>query len=78
MVIGEPAVGARTVTATADGWSLAEAPSGPPAASVRLDPETARRLRTRGIDPCTVLARVRIGGERQIAEAACQVVSIVH
>ncbi|WP_217238469.1 maleylpyruvate isomerase family mycothiol-dependent enzyme [Streptomyces sp. AC555_RSS877] len=78
MVIGEPAVGTWTVTATADRWSLAQAASGRPAASVRLDPETAWRLCTRGIDPGTALARARISGERQIAEAACQIVSIVY
>lgn len=78
VVIGEPAVGTWTVTATADRWSLAEAPTGPPTASVRLDPETAWRLCVRGIDPGTALARARISGDRQIAEAACQIVSIVY
>ncbi|MFF6881343.1 maleylpyruvate isomerase family mycothiol-dependent enzyme [Streptomyces sp. NPDC012474] len=78
VVIDEPAVGTWTVTATADRWSLAEAPRGQPAASVRLDSETAWRLCTRGIDPDTALARARISGERQIAEAACQIVSIVY
>ncbi|MCL7428922.1 maleylpyruvate isomerase family mycothiol-dependent enzyme [Streptomyces sp. YS415] len=78
VAIDAPAVGTWTVTATADRWSLAEAPSGRPATSVRLDPETAWRLCTRGIDPCTALARARISGERQIAEAACQIVSIVY
>lgn len=67
VVIDEPAVGTWTVTATADRWSLAEAPSGRPTASVRLDPETAWRLCTRGIDPGTALARARISGDRQIA-----------
>ncbi|QQM38485.1 maleylpyruvate isomerase family mycothiol-dependent enzyme [Streptomyces liliifuscus] len=78
VVIGEPAAVTWTVTATADRWSLAAAPRGRPAASVRLDPETAWRLCTRGIDPSTALARVRISGERRIAEAACQIVSIVY
>jgi uncharacterized protein (TIGR03083 family) len=78
MVIDEPAVGTWTVTATADRWSLAETRTGRPTASVRLDPETAWRLCTRGIDPGTALARVRISGDRRIAEAACQIVSIVY
>ncbi|MFI5677977.1 maleylpyruvate isomerase family mycothiol-dependent enzyme [Streptomyces cellulosae] len=78
VVIDEPAVGTWTVTATADRWSLAEAPGGSPAGSVRLDSETAWRLCTRGIDPGTALARARISGDRQIAEAACQIVSIVY
>jgi hypothetical protein len=68
VVVDEPAAGTWTVTATADRWSLAEAPTGRPAASVRLDPETAWRLRTRGIDPGTALARARISGDHQIAE----------
>ncbi|MGW0611927.1 maleylpyruvate isomerase family mycothiol-dependent enzyme [Streptomyces sp. NPDC002788] len=78
VVIDEPAIGTWTVTAAADRWSLAEAPSGRPTASVRLDPETAWRLCTRSIDPSTALARARISGDRQIAEAACQIVSIVY
>lgn len=48
VVIEEPAGGTWTVTATADRWSLAEEPSGRPTASVRLGPETAWRLCTRG------------------------------
>ncbi|MEU0038525.1 maleylpyruvate isomerase family mycothiol-dependent enzyme [Streptomyces sp. NPDC006333] len=78
MVIVEPPVGTWTVTATADRWSLAEEPRGRPTASVMLDAETAWRLCTRGIDPGTALARARISGARQIAEAACQIVSVVH
>ncbi|MFI9771660.1 maleylpyruvate isomerase family mycothiol-dependent enzyme [Streptomyces sp. NPDC052415] len=78
VVIDGPAVGIWTVTATDDRWSLAETPSGRLAASVRLDSETAWRLCTRGIDPGTALSRARISGEHQIAEAACQIVSIVY
>ncbi|MER7568424.1 maleylpyruvate isomerase family mycothiol-dependent enzyme [Streptomyces sp. NPDC097941] len=74
----EPAVGTWTVTATEDRWSLAEAPTGRPAASVRLDTETAWRLCTRGIDPVTAFARARISGERRLAEAVCRIVSIVY
>ncbi|MFF3350789.1 maleylpyruvate isomerase family mycothiol-dependent enzyme [Streptomyces sp. NPDC002779] len=78
VVIDESAISTWTVTATADRWSLAETPTGRPTASVRLDPETAWRLCTRSIDPGTALARARISGERQLAEAACQIVSIVY
>ncbi|WP_331733642.1 maleylpyruvate isomerase family mycothiol-dependent enzyme (plasmid) [Streptomyces sp. NBC_00080] len=78
VAIDEPAIGTWTVTATADRWSLAETPTGRPTASVRLDPETAWRLCTRSIDPGTALDRARIIGERQLAEAACQIVSIVY
>lgn len=78
VVVDEPAGGTWTVTATADRWSLAEAPNGRPAASVWLDPETAWRLCTRGIGPGPALARVRIRGERRLAEAACRIVSVVY
>jgi uncharacterized protein (TIGR03083 family) len=78
VIVDGPAGGTWIVTATADHWSLAESSSGPPTTSVWLDAETAWRLCTRGIDPSTALARGRIRGERQLAEAACQIVSIVY
>ncbi len=70
--------GAWTVTATKARWSLAAAPNGQPTASVTLDSETAWRLCTRGIEPSTALTRARIRGDRQLAEAVCQIVSIVY
>ncbi|MFJ4616966.1 maleylpyruvate isomerase family mycothiol-dependent enzyme [Streptomyces sp. NPDC088812] len=78
VTVDGPAGGRWTVTATPQGWSLAEPPAGPPAASVLLDTETAWRLCTRGIDPATALARGRVEGERRLAEAACRIVSIVR
>ncbi|MDT0268976.1 maleylpyruvate isomerase family mycothiol-dependent enzyme [Streptomyces sp. DSM 44915] len=78
-VVVEGQVGGRwTATATADGWSLSEPPGGAPTASVVLDPETAWRLCTRGIDPGTAVGRARPRGDRRLAEAACRIVSIVH
>ncbi|MFI7095907.1 maleylpyruvate isomerase family mycothiol-dependent enzyme [Streptomyces lydicus] len=78
-VIAEgPAGGKWTATATTNRWSLAEPPSDRPTTSVTLDTETAWRLCTRGIDPTTALARARLQGERRLAEAVCQIVSIVH
>ncbi|MGP3989784.1 maleylpyruvate isomerase family mycothiol-dependent enzyme [Streptomyces sp. 3N207] len=73
-----PAGGTWTVTATEARWSLAEPDAGPPAARVSLDTETAWRLCTRAIEPATALARSRIDGNRQLAEAACRIVSIVY
>ncbi|MFC9624383.1 maleylpyruvate isomerase family mycothiol-dependent enzyme [Streptomyces sp. NPDC056930] len=78
VVIDGPAGGAWTATATGDGWTLAEPGGGRTAAVVRFDAETAWRLCTRGIQPDTALARVRIDGDLQLAEAACQIVSIVY
>ncbi|WP_030843332.1 maleylpyruvate isomerase family mycothiol-dependent enzyme [Streptomyces hygroscopicus] len=76
--IDGPAGGTWTVTATRDRWSLAKRNAAQPTAVVRLDAETAWRLCTRGIQPDTALARARINGDRELAEAACQIVSIVY
>ncbi|MFF1442412.1 maleylpyruvate isomerase family mycothiol-dependent enzyme [Streptomyces sp. NPDC058295] len=78
VTVDGPGGGVWTVTATADRWSLAEAPRGRPTASVALDPEAAWRLCTRGIGPGTALSLARIEGERRLAEAVCQIVSIVY
>ncbi|GAA2926066.1 maleylpyruvate isomerase family mycothiol-dependent enzyme [Streptomyces thioluteus] len=76
--IDGPAGGTWTVTATGDRWSLAEPDAARPAAAVRLDAETAWRLCVRGIQPDAALARARIDGDRELAEAACRILSIVH
>ncbi|MBI0295894.1 maleylpyruvate isomerase family mycothiol-dependent enzyme [Streptomyces sp. PRKS01-29] len=78
MRIDGPAGGTWTVTATGDRWSLTEPDGGHPAAIVRLDAETAWRLCTRGIQPDDALSLARIDGRRELAEAACQIVSIVY
>ncbi|MGW6606103.1 maleylpyruvate isomerase family mycothiol-dependent enzyme [Streptomyces sp. NPDC055036] len=78
MAISGPAGGIWTVTATEGRWSLAAAPNGRPAASVTLDAETAWLLCTRSIEPSTALTRANIRGERQLAGAVCQIVSIVY
>ncbi|MFF9653335.1 maleylpyruvate isomerase family mycothiol-dependent enzyme [Streptomyces sp. NPDC014622] len=76
--IDGPAGGSWTATATGTRWSLAEPGNGHPAAVVGLDTETAWRLCTRGIQPNTALVHARIDGNRQLAEAACQIVSIIY
>lgn len=74
-----PAGGTWTATATDDGsWSLAGPAHGHPAALVRLDAETAWRLCVRGIEPADALTRAETEGDRQLAEAACRIVSIVY
>jgi uncharacterized protein (TIGR03083 family) len=78
IAVSGPAGGTWTVTAIEGRWSLAPAPNGRPATSVTLDPETAWRLCTRGIEPSTALTRASIRGDRQLAEAVCQIVSIVY
>ncbi|MEV0262509.1 maleylpyruvate isomerase family mycothiol-dependent enzyme [Streptomyces sp. NPDC050617] len=78
--VAGPAGGRWTATAMDGGaWSLA--PSvGPqqPAATLHLDAETAWRLCTRGVQPAEALARARIDGDRELAEAACRIVSVIH
>ncbi|SED28787.1 maleylpyruvate isomerase family mycothiol-dependent enzyme [Streptomyces sp. KS_5] len=75
----ETAGGTWTATATDGGdWSMAYPGDGQPAALVRLDTETAWRLCVRGIEPANALTRAEIEGDRQLAEAACRIVSVVH
>ncbi|KUL25935.1 maleylpyruvate isomerase family mycothiol-dependent enzyme [Streptomyces regalis] len=78
--VAGPAGGTWTATApTAEGnWSLAEPPVARPSALVHLDAETAWRLCVRGIEPADALTRARIDGDARLAEAACQIVSIVR
>ena len=44
---------------------------------VELDPDTAWRLCTRGITPRHAAGRARVDGDRQLAAAALQIVSII-
>ncbi|MEU5975023.1 maleylpyruvate isomerase family mycothiol-dependent enzyme [Streptomyces sp. NPDC047315] len=69
-----------TATATAERWSLAQPPTGRPAARVTMPPETAWRLCTRAIHPTAALTTpdVTLEGNRDLAEAICQIVSIIH
>lgn len=76
--IGGPAGGTWAATATEGRWSLAEPATGRPAARVHLDAENAWRLCTRGIPPAAAFAGARVTGDRQLAEAACRIVSIVY
>ncbi|MEU9605346.1 maleylpyruvate isomerase family mycothiol-dependent enzyme [Streptomyces sp. NPDC048057] len=69
-----------TATATGDRWTLAEPATGRPAARVAMLPETAWRLCTRGIHPAAAMAYpdVTLEGDRELAEAVCRIVSVVH
>ncbi|MYS95410.1 MULTISPECIES: maleylpyruvate isomerase family mycothiol-dependent enzyme [Streptomyces] len=74
-----PGGGTWSVTAGAEGWSLAEDPGARPAAAVvELDTETAWQLCTRGVEPATALTRARVDGDRRLAEAVGRIVSIVY
>ncbi|MFF5721185.1 maleylpyruvate isomerase family mycothiol-dependent enzyme [Streptomyces buecherae] len=76
--IDGPAGGTWTATATGPRWSLAEPDAGRPASVVRLDADTAWRLCVRDIQPDAALARAGVEGDRGLAEAVCQIVSIVY
>ncbi|ARQ69633.1 maleylpyruvate isomerase family mycothiol-dependent enzyme [Streptomyces marincola] len=76
--IDGPAGGTWTATATGERWSLAPPAGERPAATLELDPETAWRLCTRGIAPDDALTLARLHGDRDLAAAACRIVSIVH
>ncbi|MFD5947005.1 maleylpyruvate isomerase family mycothiol-dependent enzyme [Streptomyces collinus] len=78
VTVDGPVEAGWTVTAGRDGWSLAPAPAGRPAATLRLDAETAWRLCTRGIQPATALARAGVLGDRRLGEAVCRIVSVVY
>ncbi|MFJ5993968.1 maleylpyruvate isomerase family mycothiol-dependent enzyme [Streptomyces sp. NPDC092370] len=78
VAVGGVVEAAWTVTAGPGGWSLAEASEDRPAATVRLDAETAWRLCTRGIQPAAALTRAGIEGDHRLAEAVCRIVSVVY
>ncbi|NIJ15001.1 uncharacterized protein (TIGR03083 family) [Saccharomonospora amisosensis] len=66
------------VTETGEGWSLDASLPGPVAAEVELAADTAWRLCTRTIEPSTAISRGRLDGDRELAEAACEIVSIIR
>lgn len=72
-----PGAGEWTCTRGAGRWSLRRQPHPEPAARVELDTGTAWRLCTRGITPQQAAGRARVGGDRRLAAAALQIVSII-
>jgi hypothetical protein len=58
-------------------WALSRQRSSQPAARAELDADTAWRLCTRGITPAQAARHTRIDGDRQLAAAALQIVSII-
>jgi uncharacterized protein (TIGR03083 family) len=77
MTVTGPSGGQWTCTRGPDRWTLHRQPHPGPAARVRLDPDTAWRLCTRGITPRQAAERARIDGDKHLATAALQIVSIV-
>jgi uncharacterized protein (TIGR03083 family) len=77
MVVTGPGGGSWTCTRDPDRWRLRREPHPRPTARVELDPDTAWRLCTRGITPGHAAGRARVDGDRRLAAAALQIVSII-
>jgi hypothetical protein len=77
MVVTGPGGGSWTCIRAPGRWRLRREPHPRPTARVELDPDTAWRLCTRGITPGHAAGRARVDGDRQLAAAALQIVSII-
>jgi hypothetical protein len=77
MTVTGPGAGKWTCTRDAGRWSLHRLPPPEPAAHVVLDTDAAWRLCTHGITPQQAAGRARIDGDRHLATAALQLVSII-
>jgi hypothetical protein len=60
-----------------DRWSLHDQRQVQPTAAIVLDADTTWRLCTRSITPETAAERARVDGDRRLAAAALQIVSII-
>jgi uncharacterized protein (TIGR03083 family) len=78
VTITGPAGGTWTCAREAGHWALQTDPRPQPAAALRLDPDTAWRLCTRGITPQQAKTRATVQGEQTLAEAALDIVSIIY
>ena len=58
-------------------WSLFDSAPVQPAATIRMDGDTAWRLFTKGITKAEALARARIEGDSQLGEKVFDTVSII-
>jgi hypothetical protein len=73
-----PAGGTWTCQRAGRAWSWAGQPAGPGATTVSIDADLLWRLCTRGIEPAQALLGAEVGGDRQLAGAALQIVSIIR
>jgi uncharacterized protein (TIGR03083 family) len=73
-----PAGGAWTCRRAGSTWSWAGQPAGPGATTVSIDADLLWRLCTRGIEPARALQGAEVDGDRQLAGAALQIVSIIR
>ncbi|GAA0585006.1 maleylpyruvate isomerase family mycothiol-dependent enzyme [Actinomadura livida] len=72
------AFGGWTCTRGPGRWALRRETRAGPSALLELDADTAWRLCTRGIVPARAAEHARIEGDRALAEAALEIVSIIH
>ncbi|MFI7639562.1 maleylpyruvate isomerase family mycothiol-dependent enzyme [Nonomuraea sp. NPDC049400] len=72
-----PSGGVWTCTHGSDRWRLRPRAHQQPTVNLYLDVDTAWRLCTRGITPAQAVERTHIDGDRQLATAALQIVSII-
>jgi uncharacterized protein (TIGR03083 family) len=77
MAVTGPGAGEWACTREPERWSLHRQRHPDPAARVELDTDTAWRLCTRGIAPRLAAQRARVHGDRHLATAALQIVSII-
>lgn len=77
VIVTGPGGGQWNCSRGPDRWRLRARPHPRPAARLELDAETAWRLCTRGITPERAAERARIDGDRHLATAAIQIVSII-
>jgi uncharacterized protein (TIGR03083 family) len=75
--VAGPAGGQWACVRGPDRWRLQRQPYPQPAARLELDADTTWRLCTRGITPGRAAERARIDGDRHLAAAALQIVSII-
>ncbi|EHR53782.1 hypothetical protein SacmaDRAFT_5668 [Saccharomonospora marina XMU15] len=78
LTVDGTAAGSWTATSTGEGWSLDASLPGSATAEIQLDSGTAWRLCTRTIEPAVAISRGRLDGDRELAEAACEIVSIIR
>ena len=77
VVVTGPGGGQWSCTRDPSRWRLHRQPHPQPAARLELDADTTWRLCTRGITPERAAGHARIDGDRRLAAAALQIVSII-
>jgi uncharacterized protein (TIGR03083 family) len=77
LTVTGPGGGQWTCVRGQGGWRLHRQPALQPAARVELDTDTAWRLCTRGITPERAAGHARVDGDKHLAAAALQIVSII-